>query len=159
VGVPGRPPKPTKLKLLEGNPGKRPLNKREPQYDVAVPTRPEWLLPEAKREWGRVVPELVAKGLIALVDRAALAAYCQCWALYVDAVKDVMENGTSFVTDRGYEGPRASVGVMVKMQQAMSTYASKFGFTPSDRARIAVPGGEEKDEFSEFLKARAAGDE
>lgn len=157
MGVRGRPPKPTRLKELEGNPGKRPLNKREPQYATEVPTRPEWLAPEAKREWNRVVRELQAKGLIAKVDRAALAAYCESWALYVEAVKDVRKNGKTFTTDTGYEGPRPAVGMMVKMQQAMSTYAAKFGFTPSDRSRIAVPNSEPADEFTEYLR-KAAGE-
>ena len=159
MGVPGRPPKPTKLKLLNGNPGKRPLNKREPQYETDVPTRPEWLLPEAKREWSRIVPELQAKGLIAKVDRAALAAYCQSWALYVEAVQDIAENGTTFKTETGYQGPTPSVGIMVKMQQQMSTYAAKFGFTPSDRSRISVPEPEQESEFERFMKRPVAANE
>ena len=45
----GRKPKPTALKLLEGNPGKRPLNDREPVPPRAALKCPAWLLPEAKR--------------------------------------------------------------------------------------------------------------
>ncbi|HZK10243.1 MAG TPA: phage terminase small subunit P27 family, partial [Clostridia bacterium] len=33
----GRKPKPTALKVLEGNPGKRPLNKNEPQPERKAP--------------------------------------------------------------------------------------------------------------------------
>ena len=151
MGAVGRPPKPTALKVLEGNPGKRPLNKREPRPTAGAPTRPEWLLPEAKREWNRLVPELTRLGLLATVDRASLSAYCQCWAMYVDAVKDIKENGTTFVTDKGYEGPRPSVAIMNQMLQRMGSLSAKFGFTPSDRARIAVPPQEGADEFSQFL--------
>lgn len=43
----GRKPKPTAIKELEGNPGKRKLNKKEPKPDKGMPVCPEWLLPEA----------------------------------------------------------------------------------------------------------------
>ena len=44
----GRKPKPTALKLLEGNPGKRPLNGREPVPPRAALKCPAWLLPDAR---------------------------------------------------------------------------------------------------------------
>ena len=45
----GRKPKPTALKVLEGNPGKRPLNDREPVPPKGTLKCPAWLLPEAKK--------------------------------------------------------------------------------------------------------------
>jgi hypothetical protein len=36
----GRRPKPTRLKVLTGNPGKRPLNMDEPQPEPAIPDCP-----------------------------------------------------------------------------------------------------------------------
>ena len=50
----GRKPKPTALKVLEGNPGKRPLNDREPVPPKGTLKCPAWLLPEAKKEWKRL---------------------------------------------------------------------------------------------------------
>lgn len=46
----GRKPKPTARKTLEGNPGKRKINKKEPIPVKGILTCPEWLLPEAKME-------------------------------------------------------------------------------------------------------------
>ena len=43
----GRKPKPTALKKLEGNPGKRKLNTKEPVPGKGMPDCPKWLLPEA----------------------------------------------------------------------------------------------------------------
>ena len=80
MAVPGRKPRPTHLKILEGNPGKRSLTKNEPKPRPVNPTQPDWLLREAKAEWRRVVPELERMGLLTTVDRAALATYCQAWA-------------------------------------------------------------------------------
>src|SRR5687768_711635 len=81
----GRKPKPTILKVLDGNPGKRPLNDREPQPPGGMPDRPDWLDAEAQAEWGRVTAELAMSGLLTVVDRAALAAYCTAWSRWVEA--------------------------------------------------------------------------
>ena len=40
----GRKPKPTALKTLEGNPGKRKINTKEPIPGKGIPTCSEWLL-------------------------------------------------------------------------------------------------------------------
>jgi hypothetical protein len=39
----GRKPKPTKLRILEGNRGKRPLPVGEPEPDPSVPSPPDFL--------------------------------------------------------------------------------------------------------------------
>ena len=49
----GRKPKPAAVKKLEGNPGKRKLNTKEPNPGKGMPDCPAWLLPEAKTEWIR----------------------------------------------------------------------------------------------------------
>ena len=55
----GRKPKPTAVKKLEGNPGKRKLNTKEPVPAKGMPDCPEWLLPEAKKEWERLADLIV----------------------------------------------------------------------------------------------------
>lgn len=148
----GNPAKPTKLKILQGNPGKRPLNKNEPEPTRGIPSRPEWLSREAKREWSRVTQELDRLGLLTVVDRALISAYCQAWADYVAAQKDIQRNGTYFVTATGYEAPRPSVGIAAKALQQMIQLSARFGFTPSDRSKMSMPEPKETDPFAEFLK-------
>ena len=60
----GRPRKPTALKRAEGNPGKRPLNEREPKPESATPRCPAWLDDESGVEWRRVVPRETVIGLL-----------------------------------------------------------------------------------------------
>lgn len=150
----GRPPKPTALKKLEGNPGHRKLPTNEPQPTPGIPSRPEWLAPEAKREWSRVAPELERMGLIAHVDRAMFAGFCQSWALYVEMVQDLRENGTTFTTDKGYQGPRPEVALMFKSLDAMRRISALFGLTPADRGRIHLGVDEQEDEFTTFMKQK-----
>lgn len=73
----GRPPKPTGIKGLEGNPGKRPLNKNGPKPKKIAPKCPAWLLPDAKKEWRRLSKELETIRLLTGVDMDAFAGYCQ----------------------------------------------------------------------------------
>jgi len=61
------------VKLLRGNPGKRPLNEGEPQPTPLAPACPPELSPTAKDEWNRIIVELVELGLMTNLDRAALA--------------------------------------------------------------------------------------
>jgi phage terminase small subunit len=87
----GRKPKPTHLKLLEGNPGKRPINTREPKPEIRVPTCPAHLCPSAKAEWKRLAQQLVMLGVITELDRAVLAAYCQAYGRWVEAERKLKE--------------------------------------------------------------------
>ena len=42
------------MKKLEGNPGKRKLNTKELVPAKGMPACPDWLMPEAKKEWERL---------------------------------------------------------------------------------------------------------
>ena len=47
--MPGRKRTPTHLKIVAGNPGRRPLNENEPRPSGNLDTAPEWLT-EAQKE-------------------------------------------------------------------------------------------------------------
>lgn len=94
----GRKPKPTALKVLEGNPGKRPLNKNEPQPERKAPRCPSWLEPEAKKEWKRMAKTLETIGVLTQVDKAAFAGYCQAYARWKEAEEFLSKHGTIFKT-------------------------------------------------------------
>ncbi len=141
----GPAPKPARLRLLEGNPGKRPLPKNEPRPRPVAPSRPAWLLPEAKREWSRVAPELERLGLLTVVDRAALAGYCQAWAQAVQAEDVLRREGLTFTTPNGYVQQRPEVAIAQKAWQAVKSFAAEFGLTPSSRTRLSLPEFDDDD--------------
>lgn len=152
MGRRGPAPKPTVLRLIEGNPGKRPINRNEPKPPPERPTCPRWLSPEAKREWRRVAPELEKLGLLTRVDRAALAAYCQAYARWRQAEEVLQREGLTFATESGYLMPRPEVKVAEKAMQIIRAFCIEFGLTPSARARMTVPEAKrEEDPFEEFL--------
>jgi P27 family predicted phage terminase small subunit len=85
----GRRPKPTRMKALTGNPGKRPLNVHEPRPEPAAPDCPPELSPVARQEWKRLTAELAKLNLITHLDRGALATYCGAYALWAEAMEQI----------------------------------------------------------------------
>ena len=73
MGARGPAPKPTALKVLDGNPRHRPINRSEPRPRPVAPKCPSWLDAEAKREWRRIAPALERIGLLTEIDGTALA--------------------------------------------------------------------------------------
>ena len=74
----GRIPIPTAIKILQGNPGKRPLNQNEPKPIKRAPKCPTWISSEAKKEWRRMCKQLEIIGTIVKTP----SGYCQQVPLY-----------------------------------------------------------------------------
>ncbi len=98
----GRKPKPTALKVLEGNPGKRRINGLEPKPPASLPTCPGHLSAAAKAEWKRIAKSLNQVGLLTQVDRATMAAYCQTYGRWVEAEEKLAETPLILRTPAGY---------------------------------------------------------
>lgn len=134
----GRKPTPTKLRLVKGNPGRRPLPAGEPTPRPATPTRPAWLSPEAKREWTRVAGELAALGILSQLDRATLAMYCQAWSDYCDLSKALQKEGWTVATDKSVKRHPAAASLREAHERVRSA-AAELGMTPAARVRLAYP--------------------
>lgn len=135
----GRRPKPTRLKVLTGNPGKRPLNKNEPRPAPSVPECPPELGPAAQREWTRLVKELATLNMITSLDRAALATYCGAYALWAEATEAIQKFGAMVKSPAGYPMQSPYISIANRQAEIMMRIASEFGFTPASRSRISVP--------------------
>ena len=135
----GRKPKPTKLKLLEGNPGKRPLNPAEPVPDAALPDAPAHLDEDARAEWARTAEELNRLGLLTQVDRAAFAGYCAAYGRWAQASRALKGEGLTVETTNGNVIQNPLVGIANKAMELMLRFAAEFGMTPSSRSRVSVP--------------------
>lgn len=134
----GRPPKPTAIKMLEGNPGKRPLNENEPQPEKKAPECPSWLEPEAKLEWERMAEIMEGIGILTEIDMTSFAGYCQAYARWKEAEEFLSKHGTIFKTPSGYIQQVPQVSIAQTYLKAMKDFASQFGLTPAARTRIQV---------------------
>lgn len=168
--VAGRKPKPTRLKVLEGNPGKRPIT---PGLELppGAPAEPSWtkVLPgkgsaslrrEAQAAWRRVVPDLDRFGLLAHVDRDILVAYCTAWALQSEALKAVSRDGhiiTQTITRKDgstYEQVlrHPALVTLAETRTELNRLRPELGLGPSSRSRLnlAAPEGADADEAAAF---------
>jgi P27 family predicted phage terminase small subunit len=153
---PGPAPKPTAIKELAGNPGKRPLNEREPSVPVpsSSPYAPRHLCKEGQKEWRRVVGILIDAGLYSEVDRAALAMYCQAWGRWVEAEKRLGETGgpilASAETGNLYQNPWLHVANKALGQ--IRQMIAEFGLSPAQRSRVAAMAPEREPSLAEILR-------
>jgi P27 family predicted phage terminase small subunit len=144
----GRKQKPTALKQLQGNPGRRPLNVAEPK--PALVTRlvvPSHLRGDARRIWRTLATQLRAVGLFTELDvhkvtllAVALAEHRRCYEELQVALETQPKVDTS--------------GLARALRQAAETFkglSTGFGMDPGDRVRLAVaPRPEAADPLREF---------
>jgi len=134
----GRKPIPTAIKELEGNPGKRPLNKNEPIPVKIAPSCPTWLNEEAKKEWKRISKSLEAMGVLTQIDSSAFSGYCQAYARWKEAEEFITKHGTIFKTPSGYIQQVPQVSISQTYLKIMKDFCSEFGLTPASRSRLSV---------------------
>lgn len=147
----GRKPKPTALKILEGNPGKRPLNINEPKPISKAPKCPSWLEAEAKKEWRRVAKGLEQIGALAEIDMAALAGYCQAYARWKEAEEFISKHGSLVKTPSGYWQQVPQVNIASSYLKIMLKCCEQFGLTPSARSRIVADKDSDADDLMELI--------
>lgn len=151
----GRKAKPTNLKRLEGNPGKRNLSVLEPIPPPEIPEPPRHLNAYAMEEWARISEQLGRMGLLTMVDQGTLGAYCSAYATWRQAEEELEASMTAqqnpmalfsiqlprsllVSTSNGTLIPNPLIGIRNKAAADMARYAEQFGFTPSSRARLGI---------------------
>lgn len=150
-----RRPIPTSVKIAEGNRGKRKLTGDDFQPEAAEPERQKGLSFAARREWAFMVPYLLDRGVLTVVDGKALAAYCETYAQAEKALKMLNEQGAVVLI-----GGRSKTNPWFKVYKdtiaVMKSYLTEFGLTPASRARIKLPSKPKDDPLEAMLKAKAA---
>lgn len=141
----GRKPKPTTVKMLEGNPGKRNVNISEPKPEKKAPRCPAWLEEEAKKEWKRMAKQLEQLGILTEIDMAAFAGYCQAYARWKEAEEYISEHGVVMKAPSGYCQQVPQVSIAQTYLKIMNRFCEQFGLTPSARSRIVTDSGDNKE--------------
>jgi len=155
----GRKPKPTAVKVLEGNPGKRPLNDGEARPDNKMPSCPKFLNQAARKEWRRVAGRLHKAGLLTYVDGALLAAYCQAYGRWAEAEQEMTKGqGAVIATEGGYLVQSPWLAVANRALKQMKEFAVEFGMSPSARSRVKVETPDEDGGLADLLFGMIGGD-
>jgi P27 family predicted phage terminase small subunit len=114
------------------------------------PEMPADLDKEARQEWKRLVPILLAAGVLTDMDSGVLANYCRAHSTRLRAelqMRRESENGEpelalTMRTGRRYRNPlQAEID---RQTEIMNRLAAELGMTPSSRSRVYTnfyPGG------------------
>lgn len=153
----GRKTTPTALKLVKGNPGKRPLNKREPKPQRGISDCPDHLEPCARVAWMKLCALLDAMGVLTHADAFALERLCDCYADILACRELVARDG------RTYQTTGANGATLIKANPAVTqlraadaqfkAYLTEFGLTPAARSKVqaAEPETDKTDPLAEFF--------
>ena len=117
MAKPGPKPKPTHLKIISGNPGKRPLNQHEPEIIEPLGTPPARWDPGAKALWHEVVG-CAPEGVLTKADRHLIEIAARLLAQI-----------------------RAQPEVTAAIVAQFRACLSEMGMTPSARTRLSVASG------------------
>ena len=134
----GRKPKPTTLKLIQGNPGKRELNKREPQPVGNLTDAPDWMTESQKEGWDYAIAN-APRGLLKHLDASLLASWVVAQDLHRDAAQKVAKYGMLVKTpNTGQMIQSPYMAVLNRQATLMMKAASELGFSPTSRSRIVL---------------------
>ena len=147
MGERGPAPKPTRLRVLQGNPGEHRLNPNEPMPKPITPPPPPAHLHEIARElWIQVAERLCLAGLLSKLDLPLLEIYCESYFHYRQADDFIKEHGPEFtvVNAKGQvqvvrEYP--AVAVRRSCVAAMNKIGAELGLSPASRSKIPEAHG------------------
>lgn len=160
MGKRGPAPIPTKLKILHGNPGKRPLNEREPQPADGLPACPERLTGAARDEWERLVPILHDMGVGTEADASALELLCETWGRYVEARQNEVKGGMVWLSGKTSDSGLPSFvyspygAIATKLIGHLRAMYASFALTPSSRSGITTDKKTANDELGDLIAYR-----
>jgi phage terminase small subunit len=153
MGLRGPAPKPTAIRIMNGNPSRRALPENEPQYTIGVPERPKGMSAGARRVWDDLVAEMASSGVLRLVDAGALAMLCEDTAMLETLRKGLAEMASEINKQAKKQGKSVVGGPMVHLSRTIEgrrTLATireltaqvivqrrEFGLTPGSNSRVA----------------------
>lgn len=153
----GRKPVPTVLKILRGNPGKRPLPTGEPKPAQTLPEPPAHLGPVALVEWHRLATELHRVGILTMADRTTLAAYCQLYEQWVYAEQYIKTQLVIVDKPTGKIIQNPMIRIAHRTLELMRGYIVELGLSPASRVKLAKGEVSVDDPLEQFLQGRKRG--
>ncbi|MBY8029415.1 phage terminase small subunit P27 family [Vibrio fluvialis] len=148
-GRSGRPAKPTAKKLLAGNPGKRALNKDEPNFELVTNIEcPEWMGEYGRALWETVVPMLCKEKVLCATDIQNLEVYCSAYDQFRVCEDNIKQLGIIVTGATG--GPVKNPALTAKNEaiKQMASFGGMLGLDPSSRQRLT--GGKKQEKGNKF---------
>jgi P27 family predicted phage terminase small subunit len=114
------------------------------------PARPSWLSPFGRRVWDRIVTELEPLGVLSVVDRDVLAAYCDAAAFAKDARDQIRIDGLAVPGQRGERVKHPLFQVWTQSVGLVEKLGTKLALNPSARLRLLAEVPDDADDDSDL---------
>lgn len=150
----GRKPTPTALRVLRGNPGRRPLPENEPTPPTPekLPAPPSYLQGKARKEYFRLGRTLLKAGLLTELDVPMLVLYCEYWQRYREAEEQLEKYGAVLVGQNKIPFQSPYLAISNRAKAEARKILVEFGMSPSARTRVKVAnGGEGKGDDNDWF--------
>ena len=135
----GRKPKPPELRLLQGNPGHRPIQDI-PKPIPGQPPCPDYLTGVAREVWYSVISEMSAAGTLGMENTRTIERYVVLYARWREAEAHVAQHGAVVPAPRSsVPMPNPNLAVANAASDRLGKIEAELGLTPSSRARVARP--------------------
>lgn len=145
----GHNAKPSAIKALTGNPGRRPLNPNEPKPTPGEPAMPTDLDRTGRAVWKRTAPILAGMGVLTEADADLLMLSCHAYAQWRQASAALRQIAPA---DPTY---RKVAFTVEKSRDQMRLLAGELGLSPTSRSRLNIaPQPHEDDPFEQWLRSR-----
>lgn len=154
----GPAPKPTVLKLVQGNPGKRPVNQNEPQPDKTPPPCPKYFTAKGKYWFKRLANDFSDMGVLTHVDGKALELLVDTYLEWLEHGDTLAREGYTYITTSmsGEQVVKAHPAAVMKSDAAKRLRAmlAEFGATPASRSKVEVEKGKSEDPLEAFVNRK-----
>ena len=142
--------KPRALKLLEGNPGKRPIEPEVP-FTREDPVKPADLSDDASWLWDQVVEQMRTVGLLKPLDAASLEVVCETFARWREAVRFRRERQLLSKNSQGVV-VAPWIGVEERASREFRAWCAEYGLTPAAEKNLTGDddgaGGDRENPFA-----------
>lgn len=151
----GRKPTPTVIKMVKGNPGRRPLPEFEPQFESNIPKCPFKLDKIGQETWDRKAEMLYGAGVLTDADWETLAIYCRVWSQIVLLSAEIQTSEDYLTyeikidkkTGEEFKSNAKTNPLCLRLESLYSeyrSYSALFGLDPANRGKIKTGKRNEK---------------
>jgi P27 family predicted phage terminase small subunit len=151
----GRRKKLAAIAVLEGNPGKRPIEAAcvEGLGSLFVPEH----LNDDARACVEVVRASMPERIYCALDSFTLAAFAMAWSVHKRAARELARADFRFVVDGSKGGRTQNPWLRIQNQQAalMASLGTKLGLDPHARQALALPAHKPPSKFEGLLGREA----
>ena len=143
----GRKPKPTALRLIEGNREHRTIRAElEPKPVSKAPPCPRELRKDARKAWRYLVRELGGMNCLASSDRGQMVGYCDAWGRWTNAQRRLQEqeqlaggkDQSVIMSTGGRWGENPWLKISNRALADLIKYGAELGLNPVQRTRVKI---------------------